>query len=418
MEAQAAATLIVGKAATRIQQLGKRKSGSSGKAEASRPATPTTILVKVQEASSTRPERHENVMLHGALQEVAIDNMMQGSRVFEKKISFSASTNFAALSTKQPAMAPTSKAPAMLGVPEDSSFYVSEPAFTLTGPRPSAEKTAPKAPPMMPRRTASASEDSRCRVSRLNSFPLAVLESGSGDSKIAIKGRKATSASTSGIEKRRRLSSLAGRNSFLSAYEGPSTLCFKDNGRIRPTSGRVMTKMESLVGLSKVQGEAPEREIKSLEENLAALRFAAIVTISPLRAKIIKLLRQYLEPEDHEMVARCVHHAFLRTMFPVIGILPGLMRGWIEEEDADCNIPTASRWMLSTARTEKDLAEVQWVLGLLAMFKRGETCPVSAEYEAVKGLEGLVGLLRRKQDQVRPCWRLRRCLYSRGFSVH
>ena len=324
MEAQAAATLTVGKAAIRIQQLGKRKFDMSGKAEAGRPATPT-ILVKVQGAS-THPERHENVVLQRAPQEVAIDNMMQGSHVSEKNISFSASTNFAELSTKQHATAPTSKAPALLGVPEASSSYASDPVFTLTGPRPSAETmAAPKAPPVTLKRSASANEGSRRRVS-LNSVPL-VLESGSRDSKAAIKGRRSTGASTTVIAKRR---SSAGRNSFLGLYEGPSTLYLKDNGRKRPHTGRRMTKMESLVGLSKFQQEAPEREIKTLEENLAALRFAAIVAISPLRAKIIKLFRQYLVPEDHEMVARCVRHAFLRSMFPVVGILPGLMRAWIE----------------------------------------------------------------------------------------
>ena len=81
-------------------------------------------------------------------------------------------------------------------------------------------------------------------------------------------------------------------------------------------------------------------------------------------------------------------------------------RGLIEEDDADyCNITPTCRWMLSTDRTEKDLAEVQWVVGLLAKLNRGEASPASAEYEAVKGIESLVGRLRRKQDQVRP-WRV------------
>ena len=435
MEAKAAATLAVGKAAIRLKKLRNRISGNSGKAEEIRPATPTK-LIKVRK-SLTPPECPENAVLPRDSEEVDLEDM-QSNTGFGKRISFSSSTKFTELSSKQPAMASTSNAPAMLGVmSEDASFHASDPVFALMGPRSSSESSGHKAPVMI-KRISSASEASRLGGSlnsaplvpesgsgdadgiatkrrgtsasatgmSLNSAPL-VPESGSGDADgIATKGRRGTSASVTGISSRqRRLSSSAGiarRTSLLGMY-GPSGSSLTDR---RPSSGRFKSKIGILAGLSNFdEPKAPERDIRTLEENLAALRFAAIVTISPLRARIIKVFRQFLEPEDHEMVARCV----LSRLLAHCGVshcwnsMLEVTRGLIEEDDADyCNITPACRWMLSTDRTEKDLAEVQWVVGLLAKLNRGEASPASAEYEAVKGIESLVGRLRRKQDQVRP----------------
>ena len=308
MEAQAAAALTVGKAAIRLKKLRNRMSGNSGKAD-DRPITPTKLVGVRELLTPPSAECHEIAVFQRDPEQVALENM-QSNTGSEKTISFSSSTKFTELSSKQPAMASTSKAPAMLGdfgvMPEDASFHASDHVFTLMGARTSSESSGPKAPVMI-KRISSAREASRLGGSLDSARPL-VPESGSGDAAgIATKGRRGTSASATGISSRqRRLSSstagIARRNSFLSLY-GPYGSSLSDR---RPSSGRFKNKIGVLPGLSKFEPEAPEREIKTLEENLAALRFAAIVTISPLRAKIIKVFRQFLEPEDHEMVARCV----------------------------------------------------------------------------------------------------------------
>ena len=75
----------------------------------------------------------------------------------------------------------------------------------------------------------------------------------------------------------------------------------------RPSAGAVLGRLGSLVGLAPTTQEgpvAPLRKIKTLQENLAVLRFAALVTISPIRARALQVFKRFLQPEDYEIVSR------------------------------------------------------------------------------------------------------------------
>ena len=54
---------------------------------------------------------------------------------------------------------------------------------------------------------------------------------------------------------------------------------------------------------------------------------------------------------------------------------------------------------MSTNRTEGDLAEVQWLAALLGNLGHAES-PGSAEFEAVKGIDNLVGRLKRQKVRI------------------
>ena len=97
-------------------------------------------------------------------------------------------------------------------------------------------------------------------------------------------------------------------------------------GKARRTSGlseqpAVLNRLGSWVGFVPAAQEGPEaplRKIKTLEENLALLRFAARVTVSPRRARDLNAIKRFLEHEEYEIVSRYGSTHVIYVCFPCL----------------------------------------------------------------------------------------------------
>ena len=66
-----------------------------------------------------------------------------------------------------------------------------------------------------------------------------------------------------------------------------------------------LVNIGSLNEVDLLAGSQSQRTIKTLEENLALLRAATMIAIPPSRIKVLRFLKQILEPYEYEMFARC-----------------------------------------------------------------------------------------------------------------
>ena len=83
-------------------------------------------------------------------------------------------------------------------------------------------------------------------------------------------------------------------------------------GTLRSRRGSIlaMTRLGSMIGIGDQpqMNAQPQREARTLEENVAALRAAVMVMIPPSRVKVIRTMKVFLEEHEYKAMARYVFH--------------------------------------------------------------------------------------------------------------